>query len=281
MSVIRKKPFIESVIGSLTDAQKGALLTILNSAGNNVSADFKHMPNKGITAVFFKLDEQNYKNGILIYTDDYCVLIAYHRFQDLLMYKLDTAKFTFEKINEYLDINELRRVIDDESDAAEIVATVNDAIESGDIAATSVIANPELEGEEDALESIEINGIAYSVGGGSGSVSLPAYSINSTLANLCDSESQNITALYNRCDYLTSDANYYSVFVRLVTTDGYYLEGVIGLSPALTEGGMPSFLRCYTSSGTWHQWKCQFEINTETGDAEFTSVNYEGVFPAE
>ena len=41
----------------------------------------------------------------------YCVLICYHRFQDLAIYELNTTTHNYLKINEYCDINELRRVV--------------------------------------------------------------------------------------------------------------------------------------------------------------------------
>ncbi len=122
MSVIRKYPYIEGVIDGLSKAQKESLLQIMNTPGNNVNADFKNMPQKGVTPVYFKLDETNFKTGILIYTDAGCTLIAYHRFQDVLLLKLDVASATYERINEYCDINELRRIL-----------TVGDEVTAGEI----------------------------------------------------------------------------------------------------------------------------------------------------
>ena len=127
MSVIRKKPFIEMVIDSLSPAMKDALAGVLNNQPATINRDssFADMPSGNtVTAVYFKLDETNFKNGILIYNNSYCVLVAYHRFQDLLIYQLNVAAKQYEKINEYLDINELRRVLNDrvgkDIDAGEI-----------------------------------------------------------------------------------------------------------------------------------------------------------------
>jgi len=111
MSVIRKKPFIESVIESLTDEQKASLLSVMNGSGNTIDASFTNLPEADVAPVLFQLEPNNLKTGILIQAETYDVLLAYHRFQDMQIYKLDLSKFTYEKINEYLDINELRRTI--------------------------------------------------------------------------------------------------------------------------------------------------------------------------
>lgn len=139
MSVIRKKPFIEMVIDSLSPAMKDALAGVLNNqpATINRNSSFADMPSVNtVTAVYFKLDETNFKNGILIYNNSYCVLVAYHRFQDLLIYQLNVAAKQYTKINEYLDINELRRVLNDrvgkDIDAGEI--------DSGEALAGQVLA---------------------------------------------------------------------------------------------------------------------------------------------
>lgn len=111
MSVIRKKPFIESVIEDLTDEQKASLLSVMNGSGNTIDASFTNLPEADVAPVLFQLEPNNLKTGILIQAETYDVLLAYHRFQDMQIYKLDLSKFTYEKINEYLDINELRRTV--------------------------------------------------------------------------------------------------------------------------------------------------------------------------
>lgn len=121
MSVIRKKPFIETVIDTLSLDLRNALKSVLdnNPETINRNSSFADMPSKNtVTAVYFKLDEMNYKNGILIYNNSYCVLVAYHRFQDLLIYDLDVAKKQYRKVNEYLDINEFRRVLNDKESSS-------------------------------------------------------------------------------------------------------------------------------------------------------------------
>lgn len=110
MSTIRKTPLIETVIGSLTSAQLITLKTIINSSSPaNESYSLSSLPaESGVYATNFSAENNKIYTGILIYTDDYKVLIAYHRFQDLLLFKI--ANGNLEKVNEYCDINELRRV---------------------------------------------------------------------------------------------------------------------------------------------------------------------------
>lgn len=134
MSVIRKVPFIKYLIDDLTAQQKTTLLDVINGEKSLVNASFDNMPNDAITPVLFKLNERDSKTGILILSNNYRVLIAYHRFQDLLMIKLNSDN-TYEKINEYLDINELRRLVEEADD--HIVAS---EIDSGEATEGKVLA---------------------------------------------------------------------------------------------------------------------------------------------
>ena len=116
MSVIRKVPFIESLLGSMSETQLKKLKTIINSGGGNVDLSFATLTNtykNDVTPVYFHFEDTNVKTAILIWNNTFCALICYHRFPDLALFKLDTAKHTYEKVNEYCDINELRRVLDD------------------------------------------------------------------------------------------------------------------------------------------------------------------------
>jgi len=134
MSVIRKYPFIQSVMSDLTDEQKESLLSVINGSGTLVNASFSNMPAGVVTPVLFQFDATNSKTGILIQSSHYKVLIAYHRFQDLLMFKIN-SNHTYEKINEYLDINELRRVLD----VGEVKVTAGE-IDSGNATEGQVLA---------------------------------------------------------------------------------------------------------------------------------------------
>ena len=140
MSVIRKLPFIESVIKSLTKEENKALLDIVNSSETqSVAASLQKMPEKGIRPVYFALEKSGSpKTGILVYTDDLCVLLTYHRFQDMLIFDLNPEKETYKKVNEYLDINELRRVLSDLGGSDNVSV---DEIDSDDAAKGLVITS--------------------------------------------------------------------------------------------------------------------------------------------
>ena len=112
MSTIRKKPYIESAVALLSDEQKSALLTALNTATPvSTQASFLSLT-EGINPVIFTLPNGEIKNGILINTDDLKLLICYATSEQTLeLLKLNTTNDTYEKVDEYLDINELRRVL--------------------------------------------------------------------------------------------------------------------------------------------------------------------------
>jgi len=112
MSVIRKIPFIQTLVADLSSNQKKSLLDVINGEESLIPASFSNMPASAITPVLFQFDANNSKTGILVLSSHYRVLIAYHRFQDLLMFKLNSDN-TYEKVNEYLDINELRRLVEE------------------------------------------------------------------------------------------------------------------------------------------------------------------------
>ena len=99
------------------------------------------------------IDDNNVKTGILIYTNTMCALICYHKYQDLLLIKLNVTNHTYEKVNEYCDINELRRILDDtfeskgqiesgDADKGQVpVADGNGGVEWLDIPQTLVLTN--------------------------------------------------------------------------------------------------------------------------------------------
>lgn len=118
MSAIRKVPLIEQVIGKLTNDEKNDLQEWLDEGGSNIECSLANMPN-GINPVYFKLDETiPARSGLLMNTSNVCALIAYHRYQDLELYIIDKTTKTYVKSKEYLDINELRRVLMDVSFSA-------------------------------------------------------------------------------------------------------------------------------------------------------------------
>lgn len=105
MSVIRKKPYIATVIESLTDL--AGLQTILNSGGSNVSIDFNNIPQAESQAGYFEN-----KSGIwLNYSDDNACFISYDKSQTLRIYDINLETHIVTKIEEYLSITELRMIV--------------------------------------------------------------------------------------------------------------------------------------------------------------------------
>lgn len=127
MSVIRKKPFIESVLDTLTTSELSALKYVMNNGGNNVSVSlvsgsFEKGEGKIITStitpVYLEVESNKFYSAILIWNASYCVAIPYHRFQDVKLIKINPSTRTYEEIKEYCDINELRRIIDDTAESS-------------------------------------------------------------------------------------------------------------------------------------------------------------------
>lgn len=148
MSTIRKTPYIESAVALLTDEQKLALLTALNTATPvTTQASFKSFT-EGINAVIFTLPNGVIKTGILINITGLELLIAYQtNEQTLELIALNSTNETFSKIDEYCDINELRRVLADSAPSG-----------------TQVEANPDGEITDD-LKSLDVAGTIYGING--------------------------------------------------------------------------------------------------------------------
>lgn len=160
MSVIGKKPFIKSLIESLTDEQLETLQTLIDGGGNQTpilrTMSDKPVGNrtnittsdKGVQRCNLEL-EYSLFNGYLLYNNTYCVLIYYTDAQVLGMFKIDVAKNELENVTEALTIVELRSVLGGDG--------------GGSGGGTTVEANPELEGTEDTLTGLQIGETKYKV----------------------------------------------------------------------------------------------------------------------
>ena len=92
MSTIRKTPYIESAVALLTDAQKSALISTLNTATPvSTQASFKSLT-EGINGVIFTLPNGEIKNAILVNTDDLKLLICYSKEQTLELITTTASK---------------------------------------------------------------------------------------------------------------------------------------------------------------------------------------------
>lgn len=112
MSTIRKYPFIERVVRSLSSENLTALRNLLDTPTANPEYTVENLPQAtGVYPITFVAENNKVYSSIYIRIDIYRVLISYHRFQDLLIFEIDNN--IVKKVNEYLDINELRRIIGD------------------------------------------------------------------------------------------------------------------------------------------------------------------------
>lgn len=111
MSVIRKKPYIESKLESLTTEQLQALVECLNnSTPVNTQVSFKDAPT-GIKAVQFTFAHNNIKTGIIINKN---LFLAFDtKYQALDIIELDFSHDSFKQVDEYLSVEEIRRIIND------------------------------------------------------------------------------------------------------------------------------------------------------------------------
>jgi len=132
MSVLKKVPYIQQIIGKLSAEQIAELLSEMNSTSeisnhySLVNGDLfipalEDDDDYLITACTVELERGKFPyTGFLLHfksTSEYCVLIAYHRFQDIKIISIDRPHNTFEVINEYCDIDELRRVVENDAGA--------------------------------------------------------------------------------------------------------------------------------------------------------------------
>lgn len=169
MSTINKKPYIQSVLESLTQDNLTSLIGLVNGGeGAQIFRSFINTSynlttdDEGIKRIVLEAKDEVY-TGYLIFTDTYCVVVAYNGplSQKLKVLVLDYEADTYEIVDEELSIEEFRRLI--EGRTTNLIVQAND-----------VVANPTLAGTEDVLTGLQVDGTKYAVpqGGGSGGSSL-------------------------------------------------------------------------------------------------------------
>ena len=124
MSVIRKIPYIESVIGALSEEELATLQTLINTGSAGTPASISNLPS-GIVAVHFTMPSGRVKDGILVKKS---CLIGYDGTQRITAYKI--ANGLISESYEYCDINELRRIVFDVGNSG---GFVNPMTTAGDI----------------------------------------------------------------------------------------------------------------------------------------------------
>lgn len=115
MSVIRKKPYIETTLKALSVNTVNGILAQLNAnTPITTQATFGNIPQGVVNAVVFTLENKKQRTGILVNEGDIHLLICFTtKYQDLDLIELDFTNYTHKHIHQYCDINELRRVIND------------------------------------------------------------------------------------------------------------------------------------------------------------------------
>lgn len=125
MSVINKKPYINSVIESLEDVDLEDLQASINGENDNIFRSFINddcpitESDEGVCACVLETVDAVY-TGYLIYNNEYVVLITYSgNSQQLKMLELDLENKTYKIVDEELSINELRRLVETPSSSGE------------------------------------------------------------------------------------------------------------------------------------------------------------------
>lgn len=142
MSVIGRKPFINSIIDKCNKTQIERIASLMNNLGeptlvalygdDNVISS----ANIGVNYVTLKMNEllaQNV-NGILIYVDnDNCCFLGIASNTDNIdEFSIDPVNRTFDKIREYLTVEELRQVCSDRMiEVGEGITVQADDVDSG------------------------------------------------------------------------------------------------------------------------------------------------------
>ena len=153
MSVIRKKPFIETVLQDLTGEQLNTLTSYINGSGTATemvlgNANFSELT--GIHYLKLKIDNLRTIIGFYIRNENYAVFISYNGTSEkLIVSSFDPNTWFITDIEEHLTIEEIRREIYD--------------IYDRETAAPVVTANVTLAGTENDLVSLQVGETKYKI----------------------------------------------------------------------------------------------------------------------
>jgi len=130
MSVIKKIPAIEVILGRLNATQLAAVKTAVNSTDYETPKSLIDPSYKlsivnadnptDIAAYRLEMDAQKVRNGIMIrvYSSGlYEHFLVYGESQKITIYEINSAKQSYVLIEEYCDINELRRCLEEHQEA--------------------------------------------------------------------------------------------------------------------------------------------------------------------
>ena len=127
MSTINKKPFIKKLLASMGENDLVTLSTLMDGEGDQAAIfrtlNIREFGNRlhitetdlGVHLCDLEIGTSLFK-GYLIYNETYCVLLQFTDFQRIQMFKIGDDKLSYDIVDEYLDINELRSELDDRAE---------------------------------------------------------------------------------------------------------------------------------------------------------------------
>lgn len=139
MNGMNFKPFINSLLDSLSDEDLGTFATLINTHSNsfkkrslltgNITND-----DKGISLATILLDSQTIRSGYLVYNNSYCVLLAFNSNSERVTeFLINPSNNTFELVKEYITTDYLRHELAIRGVAAGEVGNIVAKIETNNI----------------------------------------------------------------------------------------------------------------------------------------------------
>ena len=133
MSLIQEKPYIQTLLASLTSAQKSALLALID--GGEATPAFRSLTNQaafitdadeGVSYVSLETKAGVF-TGYLVLTDDYCAMACYEPGQQTLSFiEINLSDMTFKPIRQHLTILELRFELEESKEEADVISALKD-----------------------------------------------------------------------------------------------------------------------------------------------------------
>ena len=134
MSVLNRKPYVQSVLGSLTDAQTTSLATLIDGASETLFRSFVNVSyplttsDKGVAHCVLETKDKVF-TGYLVFNNTYCVLFAYNDNQEMDIVKIDYANDKYELVNEELNITEFRACLEERKEGQDVDGIVEGIID--------------------------------------------------------------------------------------------------------------------------------------------------------
>ena len=133
MSVLNRKPYVQSVLGSLTDAQTTTLATLIDGASETLFRSFVNVSypitasDKGVAHCVLETKDKVF-TGYLVFNNTYCVLFAYNDNQEMDIVKIDYENDKYELVNEELNITEFRACLEERKEGQDVDGIVEGII---------------------------------------------------------------------------------------------------------------------------------------------------------